>query len=133
LNTRHAISLGAEQRSWLQILIKFLGCLLQAVACSIEIGVRFQGKDDEISGLQWLNDDMQILVAAADASRSLAQKLVNGVQVVQHDPLVGEMESVGVIVQGTFELDGFAVVIRKSRGDGSIHRVQQFSESGGVG
>ena len=40
---------------------------------------------------------------------------------VQHDALVGEMQSVSVIVQGTFELDGFAVVIRKSGGNGSIH------------
>jgi hypothetical protein len=40
---------------------------------------------------------------------------------------------VGVTAQGTFELDGFAVVIRKSRGDGPIHGIQQFSESGRIG
>jgi hypothetical protein len=40
---------------------------------------------------------------------------------------------VRVIVQGTFELDGFAFVIRKSSGDGSIHGVQQFSQRGGIG
>jgi len=108
----------------LQILVQFLRCLLQAVACSIEIGVRFQGENDEISGLQWLNDDLQILVAAADACGSLTKNLVNGLQMVQHDALIGEMQPVGVSVEGAFELDGFAVVICKSRGDGSMHRVQ---------
>jgi hypothetical protein len=121
------------KNSWLQVLVEFLCGLFQALACSIEIGVRFQGENDKISGLQWLNDDMQIPVAADDACRSLTQKLVNGLQVVQHDPLIGEMQSVSVIVEGTFDLDGFAVVIGKSRRDGSIHTVQEVSESGGIG
>ena len=103
------------------------------MARSIEIGTRFQGENDEISGLQWLNDDVQILVTTADACGSFTHKLVNRLQMVQHDALVGKMESVRVIVQGTFELDGFAFVIRKSSGDGSIHGVDQFSQRGGIG
>src|SRR5258706_9789100 len=117
----------------LEVLVKLVRCLLEAAACEIKIGVGFQGESDKISGLQRLNDDMQILIAATDACRSLAQKPMNGLQVVQYDALIGEMQSVRVTVQSSFELDRFAVVIGKSRGNGSIHSVQQFPESGGIG
>ena len=67
---------------------------------------------------------MLILVAAVDSRWCLTQGLVNGLQMVQHDALVRQMESMGVSVHGTFELDGLAIVIRKSGGNGSIHKVQ---------
>ena len=51
---------------------------------------------------------------------------MNGLQVVQDDALIGKKQSVGVVVQGSFELDRFAVVICESYGDGSIHRVEQL-------
>ena len=80
----------------------------------------------------WI-DDMQILIAAADSCRCLTQELVNRLQMVQDDALVGEMKSMGVSVQGAFKLDGLAIVIRKSGGNGSIHNIQQVSERSGIG
>jgi len=92
--------------------------------CPIKIGVGFQGENDEISRLQRLDDDVQILIAAADSCRCLTQRLVNRLQMVQHDALVGEVKSMGVSVQGAFKLDRLPIVIRKSGGDGSIHNIQ---------
>jgi hypothetical protein len=108
----------------LQILVQFLSGLLQAVACPMEIGVEFQGENDEVSRLQWLDNDVQILVTAADSCRCLTQELVNRLQMVQHNALVGEMKSMDVVVQGAFKMDRLAIVIRKSGGDGSIHNIQ---------
>ena len=117
----------------LQILVKLLRSLFQVIERLVEIGVGFQGENDEVSRLQWLDDDMQILVAAADSCRRLTQKLVNRLQIVQHDALVGELKAMGVSVQGAFRLDTLAIVIRKSGGNSSIHNVQQFSETNGIG
>jgi len=111
-------------RSLLEVLVEFSSGLLQAVACPIQIGVGFQGENDEVTRLQWLDHDMLILVAAVDSRWCLTQRLVNGLQMVQHDALIGQKKSMGVSVQGTFELDGLAIVIRKSGGNGSIHKVQ---------
>ncbi len=99
----------------------------------MEIGVGFQGENDEVSRLQWLDDDVQILIAAADSCRCLTQELVNSLQMVQDDALVGKVKSMGVSVQGAFKLDRLAIVIRKSGGNGSIHNIQQVSERSGIG
>jgi hypothetical protein len=117
----------------LQILVKFFRGLFQVMNRLIKVGVGLQGENDEVSRLQWLDDDMQILVAAADSCRRLTQKLVNRLQIVQHDALVGEVKAMGVGVQGAFKLDALAIVIRKSGSNSSIHNVQQFSETSGIG
>jgi hypothetical protein len=67
---------------------------------------------------------MLILIAAVDSGWCLSQVLVNGLQMVQHDALVRQMKSMAVRVQGTFEVDGLAFVIRESSRNGSIHKVQ---------
>ena len=108
----------------LQILVKFLRSLLQVMKCPIKIAAGFQGENDEVARLQRLDNDMQILVAAADSCRCLTQELVNSLQMVQHDALVGEVKSMGVSVQGAFKLDRLAIVIRKSSGNGAIHSIQ---------
>ena len=117
----------------LQVLVKFLSSLFQVMKCQIKIAVGFQGENDEVSRLQRLDNDMQILVAAADSCRRFTQKLVNRLQIVQHDTLVGEVKSMNVRVQGAFKLNGLAIIIRKSGGNGSIHNVQQVSECSGIG
>ena len=117
----------------LQILVKLLRSLFQVMERLVEIGVGFQGENDEVSRLQWLDDHMQILVAAADSCRCLSQRLVNRLQMVQHDALVGEVKAMGVSVQGAFKLDALAIVIRESGSNSSIHNVQQLSETNGIG
>ena len=108
----------------LEVLVEFSSGLLQAVACPMEIGVGFQGENDEVSRLQWLDEDVEILIAAADPGRCLTQELVKSLQMVQDDALVGKMKSMGVSFQGAFKLDRLAIVIRKSGGDGAIHDIQ---------
>jgi hypothetical protein len=90
----------------------------------MEIGVGFQGENDEVSRLQWLDEDVEILIAAADPGRCLTQELVKSLQMVQDDALVGKMKSMGVSFQGAFKLDRLAIVIRKSGGNGAIHDIQ---------
>ena len=50
----------------LQILVKFLRSLFQVMKCQMQIAVGFQSENDEVSRLQRLDNDVQILVAAAD-------------------------------------------------------------------
>jgi hypothetical protein len=58
---------------------------------------------------------------------------VNRLQIVQHDALVGEVKAMGVSVQCAFKVDALAIVSRESGSNGSIHNVQQFSETNGIG
>ena len=114
---------GSRSPMRLQIPVKFLRSLFQVMKCQMQIAVGFQGENDEVSRLQRLDNDVQILVAAADPCRCLTQRLVNRLQMVQHDALVGEVKSMRVSVQGAFKLDRLPIVIRESGGNGSIHNV----------
>ena len=113
----------------LQILIEFLSGLLQAVSRSVEIGMQFEGENDEVSRLQRLNQDIQIPEAGADLHRSFPQMVVHGLQMVQHDALVSEMKPMGVSLQGSLALDALAIIVRESGRNSSVHSIQQFSES----
>jgi len=66
----------------LQILVKFFRGLFQVMNRLIKVGVGFQGENDEISRLQWLDDEVQILVAAADSRWCITEELVNSLQMV---------------------------------------------------
>jgi len=112
------------RRLLVEVLVEFSSGLFQAVPCPIQIGVGFQSENDEVARLQWLDHDMLILIADVDSGWCLTQELVNRLQVVQHDALVRQMKSMGVSIQGTFEVDGLAFVIRESSRNGSIYKVQ---------
>ena len=57
---------GSRSPMRLQVLVKFLRSLFQVMKCQMQIAVGFQGENDEVSRLQRLDNDVQILVAAAD-------------------------------------------------------------------
>lgn len=92
--------------------------------CLTDVGVEIQREDYVVPRLQWLDNDLEILVASCEYCRCLAQELVNGLKMMQHNALVGEVKSMSITIQSPFMLNALAVVIGKSGSDRSIHKCQ---------